>query len=232
MIYNIAVHAQHPDNGNLLLLRLVNRNSEFRPDFPCPARLLVSSTSRTRPIQRCIRQCLGLLGRQVLVPFLHGVHGVPEQLSLACRLHMLVAWFISSVLRRAMRLQVCAQAINWCWESARQSLPVCAGGGKSGLHRARRQIASGRREPMESATETIPPVKGKGEMVRQERTALLVIAVAGQTPPGARPNRETKARPAPFPGRSLKASGDRRPRGMIAHDRTRLIGRLFLLCTI
>ena len=37
------------------------------------------------------------------------------------------------------------------------------------------------------------------------------------------------ARPAPFPGRSLEASGDRRPRGMIAHDRTRLIGRLLLL---
>ena len=89
MIHNITVHAQHPDNGNLLLLRLVNRNSEFRPDFPCPARLLVSSASRTRPIQRCIRQCLGLLGRQVLVPFLHGVHGVPEQLSLDGRVDVL-----------------------------------------------------------------------------------------------------------------------------------------------
>ena len=191
-MHNIKVHVQHPDNGNLLLLRLVNRNSEFRLDSPCPARWLVSSTSRTRPIQRCIRQCLGLLGRQILVPFLHGVHSVPEQLSLDgrvdvrgrvaaltsqitlhatariifCRLHMLVAWFISSVLRQAMRLQVCSGAVNWSSELARQSLLVFAGGGKSGLQRARRQIASGRRESMESATENIPPVKGKGEKVR------------------------------------------------------------------
>ena len=56
-------------------------------------------------------------------------------------------------------LQVCSGAINWLSESARQSLPVLAGGGKSGLQRARRQIASGRREPMESATENIPPAR-------------------------------------------------------------------------
>jgi hypothetical protein len=29
---------------------------------------------------------------------------------------------------------------------------------------------------------------GKGEMVRQERTALLVTEAAGKTPPPARPN--------------------------------------------
>ena len=44
-------------------------------------------------------------------------------------------------------------------------------GGKSGLHRAECQVTPGRREPMESATENIPPVSvicgaGKGEMVR------------------------------------------------------------------
>ena len=35
--------------------------------------------------------------------------------------------------------------------------------------------------------------------------------------------------PARFPGRLLEWSGDRLPRGMIVHDRTRLIGRLPLL---
>ena len=48
--------------------------------------------------------------------------------------------------------------------------------GKSGLHRARCQVTPGRREPTESATEryrrTAPSgARGKGEMVRQERTA-------------------------------------------------------------
>ena len=43
-------------------------------------------------------------------------------------------------------------------------------GGKSGLYRAGCQVTPGRREPMESATENIPPgcsrAPGKGEMVR------------------------------------------------------------------
>ena len=47
-------------------------------------------------------------------------------------------------------------------------------GGKSGLHRAGRQVTPGGREPMESATENIPPKRnwsmtwgaGKGEKVR------------------------------------------------------------------
>jgi len=47
---------------------------------------------------------------------------------------------------------------------------MSAGGGKSGLRRTECQITSGRREPMESATENIPPLAsseldGKGEMV-------------------------------------------------------------------
>ena len=37
---------------------------------------------------------------------------------------------------------------------------------------------------------------------------------ARQTPPEARPNRGTLARPASFPGRSLESGGDARPRGM------------------
>ena len=51
--------------------------------------------------------------------------------------------------------------------------------------------------------------------------------MARQTPPGARPNRGVMARPASLPGRLLEPCGDARPRGMAAHDRTRLIGRLF-----
>jgi len=42
-------------------------------------------------------------------------------------------------------------------------------GGKSGLHRAGRQVTPGGRESMESATENIPPKRfgaGKGEKVR------------------------------------------------------------------
>ena len=39
--------------------------------------------------------------------------------------------------------------------------------GKSGLHRAGRQVTPGSRESTESATESIPPIFfGKGEMVR------------------------------------------------------------------
>ena len=38
--------------------------------------------------------------------------------------------------------------------------------GKSGLHRAGRQVTPGKRELTESATENIPPIFGKGEMVR------------------------------------------------------------------
>ncbi len=40
------------------------------------------------------------------------------------------------------------------------------------------------------------------------------------------------ARPASSPGRLLEAFGDRRPRGMTVHDRTRLIGRLPPCCII
>jgi hypothetical protein len=48
-------------------------------------------------------------------------------------------------------------------------------------------------DPRESATENRPPFgspRGKGETVRQERTALPAMAAAGQTPPEAKPNRD------------------------------------------
>lgn len=54
---------------------------------------------------------------------------------------------------------------------------------------------------------------------------------ARQTPPGARPNRDATMWPASRPGRLLEWRGDASPRGMTAHDRTRLIGRLRPLFT-
>ena len=45
----------------------------------------------------------------------------------------------------------------------------------------------------DSATENKPPNQGKGETVRQELTGLLATKNAGQTPLGARLNREDAA---------------------------------------
>ena len=48
-----------------------------------------------------------------------------------------------------------------------QTIAVVRYGGKSGLLRTGRQVTPGGREPMESATENIPPASaGKGEKVR------------------------------------------------------------------
>ena len=67
-----------------------------------------------------------------------------------------------------------------------------------GSTEARCRLTAGGGDPRESATENRPPAPavpqgataaGKGETVRQERTAPLVTGAAGQTPPGARPNR-------------------------------------------
>jgi len=44
-------------------------------------------------------------------------------------------------------------------ESTRQSPSPPGGGGKSGLHRAGRQVTPGGREPTESAAENIPPMQ-------------------------------------------------------------------------
>ncbi len=96
-------------------------------------------------------------------------------------------------------------------------------------------------DPRESATESEPPPGpceseggGKGERVRQERTAAPATGTAGQTPPGARPNRRARplgatARSGRRAGWSLEAAGDSRPRGMAAPrrgDRTRLTGHV------
>ena len=49
-------------------------------------------------------------------------------------------------------------------ELARQPLLPQGDGGKSGLHRAGCQVTPGRREPMESATENIPPMCRKAQV--------------------------------------------------------------------
>jgi hypothetical protein len=89
---------------------------------------------------------------------------------------------------------------------------------------------------------------GKGERVRQERTAPPATGAARQTPPGARPNRGGRRSrvgtsvPAPVeagavlprrPGWPREARREARPRGMAVPsplstgvDRTRLTGRL------
>src|SRR5207253_10322950 len=65
-------------------------------------------------------------------------------------------------------------------------------------------------------------VPGKGEKVRKERTADAVMWRAGQTPHGARPNREgprvrlrtCRLGASQPPGRSLEPHSNARPRGM------------------
>src|SRR5690625_4780321 len=120
--------------------------------------------------------------------------------------------------------------IRWSWLGSRCAVRH---GGKSGLHRAGCQVTPGGREPMESATEKIPP-KRQLAPVRVKRCGKSAPrgwqhAAAGQTPPGARPNRGAMAWPALLPGRSLEVCGDAHPRGMTALDRTRLIGRLLFI---
>ena len=113
-----------------------------------------------------------------------------------------------------------------------------AHGGKSGLHRAGCQVTPGGREPTESATERYrlsaaqaAPVRvkwcgksaprwwqhqrhGKPHLEQDQigKQAVLLAATCG---------------PHGLPGRSLELRGDAHPRGMTAHDRTRLNGRLF-----
>ena len=95
------------------------------------------------------------------------------------------------------------------------------------------RITAGGGDPRESATENKPPVQvaatrpaGKGETVRQERTAPLATGAAGQTPPGARPNRGGRgarngagAFPPRRPGWSREARRKARPRGMVVPHR-------------
>jgi len=100
--------------------------------------------------------------------------------------------------------------------------PLPSGRGKSGLHgntvpangrRGRPQGKCHRKQAARARAARSPA--GKGETVRQERTAPLATGAAGQTPPGARPNRgggaaRHRSVPAPPPG--LVARGV--PRGM------------------
>src|SRR5438067_1946742 len=90
-----------------------------------------------------------------------------------------------------------------------------------GSTETRCRITSGGGDPRESATENKPPAfvasqlrRGKGETVRQERTARTATDAARQAPPGARPNRDgVRLFPGSRPGRSREAPGNRRPRG-------------------
>jgi hypothetical protein len=90
--------------------------------------------------------------------------------------------------------------------------PLPSGRGKSGLHgntvpangrRGRPQGKCHRKQTARARAARHPA--GKGETVRQKRTAPLATGAAGQTPPGARPNRgggaaRHRSLPAPPPG--------------------------------
>ena len=120
-------------------------------------------------------------------------------------------------------------------------------GGKSGLQWTRCQVMPGGREPTESATENRPPkclvrsnpsrVPARVKRCGKSAPRRWQHSTAWKTPPGARPNREVagdrkillQRGSRVLPGRLLKGCGDAVRRGMIALDRTRLIGRLPLL---
>ena len=143
-------------------------------------------------------------------------------------------------LRRAHPLSCLCQTVG-------RPLFPCGERGKSGLHggavpgNARRGRPQGKCHRKYTAKLHRPGREsGKGEMVRQERTAPPATAAAGKTPPGARPSRSGRRQrgdpAAPGvpsrrrSGRSQQASGDGRRRGMAVaaakRYRTRLIGRL------
>ena len=89
-----------------------------------------------------------------------------------------------------------------------------------------------RKVPQRIDRRTAPKgARGKGEKVRQERTAPRVTEAARQTPPGARANREAarycgcirasgwKTGPVGASGYgSLETRGNARPRGMFATE--------------
>src|SRR3954467_223620 len=87
--------------------------------------------------------------------------------------------------------------------------PAKSAGGKSGLHRAGCWLTASRGDSRDSATEKRPPAKaGKGETVREERTAPVATRAARQAPPGARAHRGAMRLPAALPGSSLEAGGN------------------------
>ena len=89
--------------------------------------------------------------------------------------------------------------------------------GKSGLHRVGWRLITARREARNRATETSPVQSGAQDEDGGETR---------QPPPGATPNRQALTRPAELAGRWLEPCSNVRPRGMVAHDRTRLNGQL------
>ena len=140
-----------------------------------------------------------------------------------------------SLSRTRIQRHICV----WCRpESARQSLCAQAHGGKSGLHRARCQVTPGRREPTESATERYRLSAAKAAPVRVKwcgKSAPRWWQHQWHGKPHLKQDQIGKQEAAfgrsvwPthwLPGRSLELRGDAYSRGMTAHDRTRLIGRL------
>src|SRR3569623_510933 len=85
------------------------------------------------------------------------------------------------------------------------------GRGKSGLHRAGCRLTAGRREARNRATET----------------SVFSYGETRYPPSGAPPIRLAMKRLAEFAGRWRELVSNDRHRGMVAHDRTRLIGPLF-----
>ena len=61
---------------------------------------------------------------------------------------------------------------------------------------------------------------------RATETSVLSYGETRQPPSGARSNRQMMTLLVESAGRSLEPVGNRRPRGMTVHDRTRLIDRL------
>ena len=128
------------------------------------------------------------------------------------------------------------------------------GRGKSGLHgntvpvngrRGRPQGQCHRKQTARPRLQDQGSSAGKGETVRQERTAPLATGAAGQTPPGARPNRGGRrhgfshgprghSRPVARVGRARRAAmrvPEEWPSRVLSPrrtgaDRTRLTGRL------
>ena len=100
-------------------------------------------------------------------------------------------------------------------QTAGRPLPSQGGRGKSGLHgntvpdnvrRGRPQGKCHRKQTARASAAARQPA-GKGETGRQERTAPLATGAAGQTPPGARPNRDGGARKAQEHSRSVVRVG-------------------------
>ncbi len=114
-----------------------------------------------------------------------------------------------------------------------------------GSTETRCRITSGGGDPRDSATENKPPGEaprgtktGKGETVRQERTARTATDAARQAPPGARPNRDGARPVSGLPSGSVARGVRRRASQRNGHlpaqagNRTRLTGHLTRYCRL